>query len=292
MYERFYGLKEKPFALTPDPDFFFKSAQHSAALTMLDYGLYNQAGFTVITGGVGCGKTTLMSYLLFGLESSVSAGVITNTHPAPGDLLKWTLLAFGLDYSGLDKIQQYRRLTEFLLQQKRINRRSILVIDEAQVLSLKDLEELRLLSNVNAGKHHLLQLILLGQPQLLEKLRRPELYQFAQRVVADYFIGPLEPAEAHAYIHHRLSVGGRTSPLFTTASCDSIHRYARGIPRLMNLICDTALVYGFGGQVKMVTSKIVDDVIRDKTKGKRIWRRRKPSRGVPTTLEKTSGFEG
>ena len=276
MYEKFYGFKEKPFSLLPDPAYFYNSRQHSAALTMFEYGLHNQAGFTVITGGIGCGKTTLVHYLIERLQSDITLGLINNTHESFGDVLQWVLLAFGLNYSGKEKIDRYQTLTKFLTQEKQKNKRCILVVDEAQNLGAQTLEELRMLSNVNVGKDQLLQLVLLGQPELLEILRRPDLYQLAQRVVADYFIGPLSFEETRAYICHRVSVAGGTLPLFTDAACDAIYRYSKkGVPRLINLICDTALVYGYGAQESTINENLVHEVLKDKTEGRRIWRRRK-----------------
>lgn len=279
MYETFYGFKEKPFSLLPDPAYYYNSRQHSAALTMFEYGLHNQAGFTVITGGIGCGKTTLIHYLIERLESDVTLGLINNTHESFGDLLQWVLLAFGLDFSGRKKIDRYQTLNNHLIQEHRKGKRCILVVDEAQNLGPQILEELRMLSNVNVGKDQLLQVVLLGQPELLEILRRPDLYQLAQRVVADYFIGPLTQEETRAYIHHRVSVAGGTPPLFSDAACEAIYRYSKkGVPRLINLICDTALVYGYGAQEKTISEELVHEVLRDKTEGKRIWRRRRHHR--------------
>lgn len=279
MYEGFYGFKEKPFSLLPDPAYFYDSKQHSAALTMFEYGLHNQAGFTVITGGIGCGKTTLIHYLIGRLESDITLGLINNTHESFGDLLHWVLLAFNLECRGKKKIDRYQALNKFLAQEHRNGKRCILVVDEAQNLTPHTLEELRMLSNVNVGREQLLQLVLLGQPELLELLRRPNLYQFAQRVVADYFIGPLTLEETRAYIRHRVSVAGGTPPLFTDAACDAVYEYSKkGIPRLINLLCDTALVYGYAAQEKRITEEIIKEVVLDKTEGQRIWRRKKNPR--------------
>ncbi len=276
MYEGFYKLKEKPFSLLPDPAYFYNSEQHSAALTMFEYGLHNQAGFTVITGSIGCGKTTLIRYLIDGLERDISVGLISNTHESFGELLQWVLFAFDLDYSGRNKIGCYQALTRFLIQEHRENKRCMLIVDEAQNLGPQKLEELRMLSNVNSGRDQLLQLVLLGQPELLEFLRRPDLYQLAQRVVADYFIGPLTSEETRDYIRHRLSVAGGTPWIFSDAACEAIYRYSKkGTPRLINLLCDSALVYGYAAQEKTITEKTIVEVVRDKTEGRRIWRRKR-----------------
>lgn len=279
MYEGFYGFKEKPFSLLPDSAYFYNSEQHRAALAIFEYGLHNQAGFTVITGGIGCGKTTLIHYLIDRLERDITLGLISNTHESFGDLLHWILFAFGLECEGKKKIDRYQTLNKFLIEERKNGKRCILVVDEAQNLGAQTLEELRMLSNVNVGKNQLLQLVLLGQPELLELLRRPNLYQFAQRVVADYFISPLSLEETPVYIRHRLSVAGGTPPLFSDAACDAIYLYSKkGIPRLINLLCDTALVYGYALEEKTISKEIVTEVIRDKTEGHRIWRRKQDPR--------------
>ncbi len=294
MYEKYYGFEEKPFSLLPDPAYYYNSEQHSAALTMFEYGLHNQAGFTVITGGIGCGKTTLIHYLIDRLERDITLGLISNTHESFGDLLNWILLAFGLECSGKKKIDRYQTLNKFLVEEHKNGKRCILVVDEAQNLGPQTLEELRMLSNVNVGKVQLLQLVLLGQPELLELLRRPNLYQFAQRVVADYFIGPLSLAETHAYIRHRLLKAGGSPSVFSGDACDAVYRYSkRGIPRLINLLCDTALVYGYAAQEKTISEEIVTEVVRDKTEGQRIWRRKKNARhaGRPRLVVTDSSYQ-
>ncbi|MEM7172636.1 MAG: AAA family ATPase, partial [Pseudomonadota bacterium] len=182
MYESFYGLREKPFSLLPDPEFLYLSEKHRSALNVLQYGLTGQAGFTVVSGEVGSGKTTLVRRFLREVDSDTTIGMIHNTHRKLGDILQWILLAFDLDYRGKEKVQLYQIFTDFLIEQYALGRRSVLIIDEAQNLDADTLEELRMLSNVNASKDLVLQIILVGQPELVDTLSRPDLRQFAQRI--------------------------------------------------------------------------------------------------------------
>ena len=264
MYESFYGFSEKPFSLLPDPSFLYMGKKHSLAYAMLQYGLTNRAGFTVITGRIGCGKTTLLRHLLDELDDDVTVGLISNTQQNAGQLLQWVLMAFGLDYRGKSKIQLYQAFHEYLIDEYASNRRTVLIIDEAQNLSAQVLEEFRMLSNINADKDQVLQMILVGQPQLRELLQRPELEQFAQRIAADYHLTELNREETAEYIHFRTRTAGVERPMFDQAATDLIHRYARGVPRLINTLCDTALVYGFAEQAQQVSAEIVQMVARDK----------------------------
>ena len=195
MYEAFYGLTEKPFSLLPDPGFLFLGRQHSMAFSMLEYGMLNRAGFTVITGDIGCGKTTLIRHLLNQLDEGVNVGLISNAHEQIDELLRWVLLAFRLDYKANMQIELFDTFTKFLIDQYAKGRRTVLIVDEAQNLRANTLEELRMLSNINADKDLLLQLVLVGQPALRRLLRQPELAQFAQRVLVDFHIQPLSEKE-------------------------------------------------------------------------------------------------
>ena len=208
MYEASFGFREKPFSLLPDPAFLYLGRMHSAAYSMLEYGIMNHAGFTVVTGEIGCGKTTLIRHLLNHLEQDVTVGLISNTHKSFGELMQWVMLAFGLDHKGTNKVQMYGAFTDFVIDEYAKNRRTVLIIDEAQNLKAKTLEELRMLSNINADKHQVLQLILVGQPELRKILRKPELVQFAQRVSVDYHLGALTFEETLEYIKHRLRMAG------------------------------------------------------------------------------------
>ncbi len=263
MYETFYGLKEKPFTLLPDPDYLYLSPKHQRALTLLEYGMMNQAGFSVICGDTGAGKTTLIRRLLSELGDDTKVGLITNTHHSFGELLNWVLMAFGLDGDGKSKAQMHQMFIEFLIDQYAQNKHTVLIVDEAQNMSADTLEELRMLSNINADKDQVLQVILAGQPALRETLRKPELMQFAQRIAVDYYLESLSVEETQAYIEHRLSVAGAEKPIFTSDACSAIFKYSGGTPRLINLLCDTSLVYGFAEQTQTISEDLVHDVVRE-----------------------------
>lgn len=268
MYEAFYGFREKPFSILPDPGFLYFSRKHSLALDLLEYGLMNQAGFNVITGEIGTGKTTLVRYVLNRLERDITVGLISNTHRSFGELLQWILFAFKLEHRGKEKVEMFQNFVDFLVEEYAQNRRTLLIVDEAQNMSTDTLEELRMLSNINADKDQVLQVILVGQAGLRDTLRRPDLEQFAQRIAVDYHLEPLDLEETRGYIHHRIRVaGGNGTLIFDRAACDAVYRHSRGIPRLINLLCDTALVYSFAEQKKQIDAGTVDDVARDKRKG-------------------------
>jgi general secretion pathway protein A len=262
MYETFYSFREKPFSLLPDPAFLFLARQHSTALAVLEYGLVNQAGFTVVTGEIGCGKTTLIRHVLNTLGQDITVGLLSNTQR--GELLQWVLMAFGLDYRGKEKVALYETFLEFIIDEYAKNRRTVLIIDEAQNLGVDALEELRMLSNVNADKDQVLQLILVGQPELRATLSRPTLIQFAQRVAVDYFLVPLESEQIGSYIRHRLEIAGGDPALFKPEACQLVYHHSEGIPRLINLLCDTALVYGYAAGKQEIDVELVREVVQDK----------------------------
>lgn len=265
MYESFYGLKEKPFSIQPDPDFLYMGKRHSLAYTMLQYAIHNRAGFTVICGDIGCGKTTLIRRLLRELGEEVSVGLVTNTHPDLADLTEWIMLAFGQPYDGLSPVARYDAFQRFLISEYGKGRRVVLIVDEAQNLSAPAMESLRMLSNINADKDQLLQVILVGQPQLRDLLKRLELQQFAQRVAADFFIPPLNSVEVGDYIDHRLKVAGRERQLFTPLATSKIAKAAGGIPRSINILADLALVYGFASEERLIDLHIIEEVLRDRS---------------------------
>ena len=264
MYEAFYGLRSKPFSLLPDPEFLYPSKKHQMALTLLEYGLMNQASFSVITGDIGTGKTTLIRQLLNQMERDMVVGLITNTHPSFGELLQWILLAFNLECPSKEKVDMYKTFMDFLIKQYAANRRAVLIIDEAQNTGPQALEELRMLSNINSDKDLVLQVILAGQPGLRDNLRDPRLEQFAQRIAVDYNLTSLNAEETREYIRHRLNVAGGNPDIFDDEACEAVFRYSGGIPRLTNLLCDTALVYGYAEQVKHIGARLIEDVARDK----------------------------
>ena len=267
MYESFYGFREKPFSLLPDSGFLYLSGQHRMALTLLEYGLMNQAGFTVISGDIGTGKTTLIRQILNNLDPQLKVGLISNTHQTFGDLMQWIALAFDLPHAGKDKVQLYQAFMEFIIQQYAQGRRTVLIVDEAQNMSAETLEELRMLSNINADKDQVLQIILVGQRELRDTLRRPDLVQFAQRIGVDYHLEPLSEEETSDYIQHRCTVAGGKANLFSDQARQAIFAHTGGVPRLINLLCDTTLVYGYAEQREGIDAKLVHDVAEDKQRG-------------------------
>jgi len=267
MYTQFYGFTEKPFSLTPDPAFLYLSKQHKMALTMLSYGLQSQAGITVISGEVGSGKTTLIREILRQLDKDINVGLISNAHNSFGNLLEWVLMAYNIKTEAKDKATLYKIFVEFLINEYANNKRTVLIIDEAQNMDMQTLEELRLLSNINADKHLVLQLVLIGQPELLETLQRHELRQLAQRVSVDYKLKQLGYKETKAYIRHRLKVANGDKDIFDKYAIAAIYYHTGGVPRLINILCDFALVYGFAEDSKHIYLELMLDVIRDKQKG-------------------------
>jgi general secretion pathway protein A len=261
MYEDFYKLRELPFALTPDPAFLYLSSQHSLALTMLRYSVTSRSAFCVLTGEVGSGKTLLVRQLLGSLQEQVSVGLISNLTHQSDDLLQWIGMAFGLNHAGRDIVTLYQDFVDFLLREYAAGRRVVLIVDEAQNLTVEMLEQLRVLSNVNAGKHVVLQTFLVGQPELLDTLRQPELRQFAQRVNIDYQLKPLSLEDTLAYVRHRLSVAGGSTDLFSVGAVALVHEASGGLPRLINQLCDTALVYGFAEQQQGIDAGLMTQVI-------------------------------
>jgi len=267
MYQAFYNLSEKPFTLLPDPGFLYMSDKHRMAFTMLEYGLMNQAGFTVISGDIGAGKTTLIRHLLDNMNREHTVGLISNTHRSFGELLQWILLAFNLEHANMNKVEMYQRFVDYIIDEYAHNRRTVLIVDEAQNMDAETLEELRMLSNINADKNQALQVVLVGQRELRDTLRRPELVQFAQRISVDYHLEPLSEEETTGYIRHRLEVAGGNPDIFPEAACKAVYRYSNGVPRLINLLCDTALVYGYAEQKQQLDVKLIMDVAREKQQG-------------------------
>ena len=268
MYESFFGLSEKPFSLLPDPDFLYYTKQHKLALTMLEYGMSSQAGFTVITGEIGAGKTTLIRKLLEKDDPSVTVGLLNNTMVADlKELLSWIAFSFGLEFDGKTHVELYNDFIHFLIEEYGEGRRCVMIIDEAQQLGVAMLEQVRMLSNINSGKHLLIQFILVGQPELRDILRLPELVQFAQRIAVDYHLKRLTEAETEEYIQHRVKMAGGDDKLFHKETCHLIWKYSKGIPRLINVLSDTALVYGFSEQRSQVDLELMREVIKDKETG-------------------------
>jgi len=263
MYEAYYGLREKPFSILPDPDLIYWGQNHRLALTMLEFGVLNNAGFTVITGEIGSGKTTLVRYLLRQLDQRMVVGLMSSTPQGHAELLQWVMMSLNQPYEE-PYPRLFKRFQQFLYEQFSKGRRTILIVDEAQNLGLEALEELRMLSNINADKNQYLQIVLIGQPQLKDMLRKPQLVQFAQRVSSDFHLKPLAAKDVVQYVKFRLGAVGGRSDLFSEEACQLIAAASRGIPRTVNILCDTALVYGFATGQKHINAELVTMVIDDK----------------------------
>ena len=267
MYEKFYGFRELPFQLTPDPQYMFLAKDHRAGLAMLEYSLTQQTPFSLITGEVGCGKTTLIRYLLSKLKKDVTVGLISNTSRSLGRLLQWVNMAFGLEFRGLDDATLYDNLTRFLIEEYAAGRQAVLIVDEAQNLGPELLEELRVLSNINADKHMVLQIVLIGQPELRDTVRDSGMKQLTQRIGIDYHIHPLDADECRLYVWHRLHVAGGKVNLFHKEALGLVASASGGVPRLINQLCDAALVYGFAERWRTIEWDLMRQVIEDRAKG-------------------------
>ncbi len=264
MYEQFYGLQENPFSLLPDPTYLFASRKHKIGLSLLEYAVHNRSLLSVITGEVGTGKTTLVRQLLNNLDEEVTVGLISNTHNSFGNLMQWIALAFELPFKDRDKVELYHDFVEFVCEQYATGKQTLLVVDEAQNLEPGVLEELRLLTNINADDHHVLQLLLVGQPELHNVLKQPELRQLAQRISVSYQIEALDEQETVDYVRHRLEVAGGSRDIFHKNALRLIYRNSGGIPRIINTLCDLALVYGYADGKDKIDALLVADIARDR----------------------------
>ena len=264
MYEDFYGFREKPFALLPDPSFLYMSKGHTAALTLLRYSIMSRQAFSVVTGEVGSGKTTLVNQVLGEMDEDTTVGLISFTHQDSSELGEWVMMAFGLEYRNKTKAELYDEFISFLIREYAQGRRVILIIDEAQNMQASGLENVRMLSNVNASKEYLLHLILVGQPELRTLLQREDLRQLTQRVSAAYHLNPLSAREVREYIDFRLRKAGGSEKTFSPKAKLMIAEASGGIPRLINTICDLALVYGFSAGRKVIDVRLIRTVLEDR----------------------------
>ncbi len=265
MYEEFYGLSCKPFQLNPDPSFYFGSKQHRRAKAYLEYGVARNEGFIVITGDIGAGKTTVVRGLLGSLDSNkVCAANLVSTQLDAEDTLRMVGAAFGVRVKDVAKADLLMSLEAFLVSQLSQGRRCLLIVDEAQNLSSRAVEELRMLSNFQFGKQALLQTFLVGQPEFRDILRHPSMQQLRQRVTATCHIGPLDEEETQRYILHRLKCAGSTGrPSFDGPAFATIHRASGGIPRRINSLCDRLLLLGFLGSKDNFGLADVEEVVRE-----------------------------
>lgn len=264
LYTHYYGMKERPFTLLPDPDFLYWSASHKRAYTILEYGVMTRAPLTVITGEVGAGKTTLLQHLLSSLDDKTVIGLISNAQGGRGELLRWVLNALNVKHDArADYVELHQTLQDFAIRMYSEGRHVVLVIDEAQNLSIESLEELRLLTNINSNKDELLQLILVGQPELRDMIEYPELRQFAQRVSATYHLDVMDPQTTKEYVQHRLRHAGGTGAEFTPAALMRVFKETGGVPRLVNKLCDLAMVYAAGDDKTEVSANLIGELIQD-----------------------------
>jgi general secretion pathway protein A len=265
MYAEYYRLETPPFQLTPDPRFFFESSVHRQAMAYMVYGLHHAEGFIIITGEVGAGKTILVENLLATIDpgSFVTAKIVTS-QLGGADLLHMVAAGFGVAEEGLSKAALLQRIGEFARTQHHAGKRLLLVVDEAQNLSVEALEELRMLSNIVIGKTMAFQSFLLGQPQFRALLGSPELEQLRQRVTAAYHLGPLSDSETRAYVEHRLRrAGWNDDPRFDEDAFTLIYQHSEGVPRRINTLCSRLLLFGFLEQLHTLSASAVDKVAND-----------------------------
>ncbi len=262
MYESFYGLTGKPFQLNPDPSFFYGSSGHKRAQSYLEYGLHQSEGFIVITGEVGAGKTTLVRNLLKKLDpTKVVAGQLVSTQLDAQDMLRLVVAAFGLPSRTLEKSQLLLVLETYLVSVTSKGKRVLLIVDEAQNLTPRAVEELRMLSNFQLGEHALLQSFLVGQPEFRGTMLSPHMQQLRQRVIASYHLGPMNEIETRAYIEHRLQhVGWNNRPRFEAEAFQAIYQFTGGIPRRINTLCDRLMLAGFLSGKEVLAAADVSEV--------------------------------
>jgi type II secretory pathway predicted ATPase ExeA len=264
IYTAHFGLTERPFSLVPDPDFLYWSQSHRRAYAMLEYGLVTRAPITLITGEIGAGKTTLLHHLLKSLDEDVRVGLIANAHGDRGELLRWVLLALAQPAPPeAGYVDLFGRFQAYLIEEYAAGRRVILIFDEAQNLSRESLEELRMFTNINSNKDELLQLILVGQPELRDTIRQPGLTQFAQRITASFHLTTMDAETVRAYIAHRLAVAGGSPHIFSAEAAAAIHAETGGVPRLVNQLCDMAMVYAYARGDYRVDLPTVQQILDD-----------------------------
>jgi general secretion pathway protein A len=268
MYERHYGFTDKPFNMTPDSKFFFSSSKHEEALNCLLLAISERNGFVVITGEIGSGKTTVCRTLINRLDQTTKIALVLNTHLGKKELLTTILEDLNIEYRSMSKTHLLSALNEYLLEQASKDVNVVLIIDEAQNLTPSVIEEIRMLSNLETEKEKLIQIILLGQPELRKKLAMPKLEQFRQRVVFHYHLDPLSMEEAGEYIKHRLKkAGNEAADIFEEGAIDEIYKHSKGVPRLINVICHNALISGLVYETKKITSKIALEAIGETENG-------------------------
>jgi general secretion pathway protein A len=265
MYEAFYHLRAKPFQLSPDPNFFYGSKGHKRAMSYLEYGLHQGEGFIVITGEIGAGKTTLVRHLFKKLQGeNLVAAQLVSTQLDADDMLRMVAAAFGLPHEENNKATLLKRLENFLVNCQNLGKRALLIVDEAQNLSPRAVEELRMLSNFQSQEKSLLQSFLLGQPEFRYTMASEGMQQLRQRVTASYHLGPMDQQETREYIEHRMrTVGWNHDPEFTPDAFAAIHEYAAGIPRKINTLCDRLLLMGYLEELHEINAAAVNEVVTE-----------------------------
>ena len=264
LYTGFFGFSERPFSLVPDPSLLYWSKQHTRAYSVLEFGILSSAPVTLVTGEIGAGKTTLIQALLHNLTDDVQVALVSNAQGDRGELLQWVLHALDVRFEETDGyVALFRRLQDHLLETYAAGRRVILIFDEAQNLSRAGLEELRMLTNINSNKDVLVQLVLVGQPELRKMIQHPGMQQLAQRIAASFHLSGMDRDTVQAYIRHRLEAVGGTGAEFTDDAVEIIHRETRGVPRLVNQLCEFALLYAWSSEVKLIDSSVLADVLKD-----------------------------
>lgn len=291
MYTEFFGFTEKPFNLVPDPNYLFLSSRHEKALTFLEYGLSERVGFVMLTGEIGIGKTTLIRHLLNQVESDMDVAVVFHTNVDAVTLLRQILNEFEISHTeSMNKANLLDLLYDFLIQRYASRRKVFVIIDEAQNLSNDALEEIRMLSNLQTDKEMLLQVIIVGQPNLKNKIQAPGLEQFAQRIAASYHMSAMTLDETASYITHRLGKAGGSPSLFATDLIEKIFDVSCGIPRTINMLCDALLVYGYADRARILTLELLEQVIQDKGGMGVFTRQDQEVESVPVK-ENTTGIE-
>lgn len=264
MYESYYGLNENPFSIRPDPAYLYLAKTHQIALGMLKRAINDRYGFSLISGDIGSGKTTLVRQLLDSIDSEITVGLLSNTHQAFGEVLQWILLAYGLEYKDKSKIECYETFINFLIEEYAAGRHTVLIIDEAQNLEPSTLEELRVIANINADKDQVLQLIFVGSQEIRDTLRLPKLAALAQRISVNYHLSSLNEEEMVEYVQHRLRVAGGDPDLFDASALHLIFKLSGGIPRVINTLCDAALVQSYIDEAGKVTWRAVTKVDQER----------------------------
>ena len=265
-YLNYFGLDQRPFTLLPDPEFLYWSEQHRRGYAVLEYGIMSRAPITILTGEIGAGKTTLLQKLLGQIEYGVTVGLISNAQGNRGEILQWVLNSLDVEFEpNASYVQNFQKLQDFLVDEYAQGRRVILVFDEAQNVSVEGLEELRMLTNINSNKDELIQLILVGQPELRDMIRDPRMNQLAQRVAASFHLNRMDRDGTRAYIVHRMKTAGGTGEEFTKDATTLIFEATGGVPRLINQLCDFGLLYSWTDDSRVVHKDCIQSILDDGT---------------------------